>query len=465
MNTFHVTTIRTALYIGMTAVAIAGHALAAPFDQTIEFPEAGDVTSDKVDAPPLIGADEGVVELTEAQRAFKAGDLKLCQEKLRLAYANNPHMAPPKLLLANLYVANGQVGVGRRLLEEVAIAHPTRPEVYLLFGRLALYDGHVTDAALNFEKALALPMPSNWKDEQREYVQRTCLEGRTAIAQRRRDWKGAAELLQQQVEADPKNTALRDRYAMTLFRGGELDRAFEQFDVAHLQDNKMNPPEVSMAVMHVQKGEYDKADKWFAKALASHGEDGQVHFERSIALLYADRTEEADKHAAKAAELGLDAPLLSIHRGHIAVQKGDWAEAEKFFRTALKDSPDNPATMAKLALALVEQNDAAKKQEAVKLADAAAEQGNNTVEAVAALGWVYYRTGDKEKAAPLLEAAGKHPAADPTALFFYARWLVEAKESEKAQQVAQLLSERIEEPGLFALRPGVRKWLPTVLDK
>ncbi len=365
-------------------------------------------------------------------------------------------MAPPKLLLANLYVANGQVGVGRRMLEEVAVAHPNRPEVYLLFGRLALYDGHVNDAALNFEKAMSLPEPSNWKDEQREYVRRACVEGRTAIAQRRGDWKGAAELLQQQVEADPKKTALRDRWAMALFRGGELDRAFEQFDIAHLQDTKMNPPEVSMAVMHVQAGEYDKADKWFAKALASHPDDAQVHFERSIALLYADRTDEADTHAAKAAELGLSSTLLSLHRGHIAMQKGNWAAAEEFFRDALKSSPDNAAAMAKLALAMVQQNDAAKTAEAVKLADQAAELGNNTVEAVAALGWVYYRAGDKEKAAPLLEAAGTHPAADPTALLFYARWLVDAKEMEKAQQVARLLAERIEQPGLFALRPSAK---------
>lgn len=338
-----------------------------------------------------------------------------------------------------------------------------RVAVYLLFGSLALADGHTTDAALHFEKALAVEVPSNWNEAQRKYLQQACLEGKTAVALRRGDWKAAAALFQQQVDAHPKNAQLRDQYATALFRAGELERAFEQFDLAFLQDKTMNRPEISMAVMYIRATNYDMAEKWFQQARREHPEEPSVYFEHSIGLLYQDRAEEAAKSAAKAAELGMDSPLLSMHRGLVALQQGDSEAAQTFFEQVLAASPGHVGAMTKLALLLVESKDPADRERAVEFAEAAARMRPNVPEAAAVLGWVYFRVGEGEKAHRLLRAAAGHTSADPLALFLYARLLFLEQQLEEGRKVAELLSRRIEQPGLVPLRPVIRKWLRTVL--
>jgi hypothetical protein len=75
------------------------------------------------------------------------------------------------------------------------------------------------------------------------------------------------------------------------------------------------------------------------------------------------------------------------------------------------------------------------------------------------LGWVYVRLKQLDKAEPLLGSAAAQPPGDPLALFFFARLLLLQEKTKEAQQVAQVLRARLDQPGLFPLRPGVRKWL------
>ena len=405
---------------------------------------------------------EGLKEIQQAHRALVAGDLDTCREQLRVAYAKSPNLPPPKLMLARLVLDTGQIRFARQLLEEVAVAQPKHPEVYLLFGRLALADGHTTDAALHFQHALSLGEPKNWNDGQRAYLQHACRQGKTKVAEQRGDWDAAAKLYQAQIEARPKNAQLRDRFAMALFRAGELDRAFEQFDLAQLQDESMNPPEVSMAVMFVRQHDYANADEWFAKALAKHAQKPAVHFEHSIAMLFQDRTAEAAASANKAAELGMVSELLDMHLGLIALQSGDGAAAEKRFTEVLQQSPDNAAAATKLALLLAERSDEADRNRAVEIATQVAQAHPNSPEAVAVIGWANYRNGRKDDGETLLRAAAAQPGNDPLPLFLYARMLYAEQRTQEAEQAAKLLQQRIDQPGLFVFRPAARKWLAKV---
>ena len=430
-----------------------------------------DVADDASPTEPLnpLPIDEGASEMPEsladiqaARAALAQGNIEACHEKLRAAYAKSPNLPPPKLMLARMLLAVGQIGRGRAFLEEEAVAHPNHPDVYLLFGRLALADGHATDAALHFAKAESLPTPKNWNDGQREHHAQACLEGKTQVAERRGDWAEAMKLYQDQVDAHPKDAQLRDRYAMVLFRAGELDRAFEQFDLAYLQDKTMNPPEISMAVMYVRQARYEQADEWFAKAFEKHEDDPAVHFEHSIAMLYQDRTEEAAASAAQAQELGMTSSLLDMHLGLIAMQQGNAAAAERQFQKVLDDSPDNANAMTKLALVLVEQGDDASQSRALKIAEEAGKKSPNSPEVAAVLGWVLYRTGKKEEGENLLRAAATHGSSNPLSLFLLARLLMLEEKSADAQQVAGILREQLDRPGLFVLRPAARKWLESM---
>ena len=434
---------------------------AAPIEETGRADVEG--LSDADDGAIVPDAPEGLAEINAARAALAEGDIESCRNKLRAAYAKSPNLPPPKLMLARLMLGAGQIRLGRQLLEEVAQSHPNHPDLYLLFGKLALADGHATDAALHFEKALSLAIPTNWNDGQRAFLKRACLEGQTSVAERRGDWDEAADLYQQQIEARPKDANLRDRFAMVLFQAGEDDRAFEQFDLSFLQDASMNPPEISMAVMEVRTGDYRKADQWFAKAVEKHSDNPAVHFEHSIAMLFQDRTQAAAASAARVAELGMNSPLLTMHRGLIAMQQADSAAAEKYFTQLLDSSPKNFGAMAKLALVMVEQDDSGKQNKAVELAEAAAKLNDNSTEVAAVLGWIYYRTGQKKKGRTLLQAAAAHPANDPLPLFLYARVLYMEEATSDAEQAAKLLRQRLEQPGMFPLRPAAKKWLASVV--
>jgi predicted Zn-dependent protease len=446
---------------------VAAAVQAAPIDEPEKLPELPlaepSESSSPAAAAPSIPAGledvEGLAEVEDAKRAFLAGDLKRCQEQLRAAFAKRPNLPPPKIMLARLLLSANQVGAGRRLLEDAAVSHATHPDVYLLLAQLALVDGHIADAAAHFEKASTIELPDNWTPAQRLYFKLQYLSGQTAVAQRRGAWDQAAELYQERVNLLPEEYRLRDEWAMALFRAGKRQEAYEQFDIVHRQDAAMNRPEVSMAVMCVQAADYRGADRWFEAALEAFPREAPVHLERSIALLFEDRAQEAEKFARQAAQLGMDSPLLHVHRGRIALQQGDYAAAEKFLQTALDQSPKNSEILPLLTLALVEQDDQAKRARALSVAEEAFKLRPHSAQSRAVLGWVCFRTRQFDKAKPLLAAAAAQPPGDPLALYFYAQLLLQQEKQEEAYRVADALRARVEQPGLFPLRPEVRKWL------
>ena len=80
--------------------------------------------------------------------------------------------------------------------------------------------------------------------------------------------------------------------------------------------------------------------------------------------------------------------------GRVALWEKHWAEAEAFFKEVVSEEPNNFAARNYLAMALVEQNDPAKKSNAQKLAFKNYEADKQNVDAISTLCWVYYRNGD-----------------------------------------------------------------------
>ena len=158
----------------------------------------------------------------------------------------------------------------------------------------------------------------------------------------------------------------------------------------------------------------------------------------------------------------MSSPLLETHLGLIALQQGDGAAVEKHFAKVLQDNPDNAGVTTKLALILVERGDEASQKRAVALAEQAGKTYPASPEVGAVLGWVYYRTGRQAEGGNLLRAAAAQGNSNPLALFLLARMLVLEEETEDVRPVAKVLSQRLEQPGLFVFRPAARKWLESL---
>jgi hypothetical protein len=64
----------------------------------------------------------------------------------------HPELPPPHALFAKLAFQNNQAALVRPALEQGSAEDSEHPEVFLLFGELALREGRLTDAAVHFQE-------------------------------------------------------------------------------------------------------------------------------------------------------------------------------------------------------------------------------------------------------------------------------------------------------------------------
>ena len=112
------------------------------------------------DTPALKDVKNQVLNVL-AQAYYKAGDLKNAIATLEKLDVADPMQATPDaahmtrdVLLANLYLENGQLEQGRALLEKLPPTAITDPTAYLNIGILFLNKKNTTDAATYFTKAI-----------------------------------------------------------------------------------------------------------------------------------------------------------------------------------------------------------------------------------------------------------------------------------------------------------------------
>ena len=100
--------------------------------------------------------------LKKAVDRFRQNDVEGALKELEAAVVTQPDLAPPRVMLANLFFNTNNVAAGRNLLERAVIDQPDHPDVYRAFGELAIAEGRTTDAALAFEKSLSLASGERW---------------------------------------------------------------------------------------------------------------------------------------------------------------------------------------------------------------------------------------------------------------------------------------------------------------
>ena len=437
-----------ATFCGTACLLANVSAMAAPID---------DFSSPSATVNPAPGVD--MPELVAARAAYAKGRFDEAEAQLKHAKAKASNLPPVLLMLTRLHFAHGKAAAGKALLEQVAIEEADHPEVYLLFGNLALSEGRITDALLHFEKSISLSPPTDWTNNQKVALLRESFSGQATVAERREDWFRAQVALKQLTKLRPTDAKIRDRLGAALFMLGREQEAFEQFQTSARLDPQLNPPEVSIAVMQVRNQEPDKAIKSFATAARKYPTDGRVHYETAGMYLLLDQAAQAKRHSEKAAELGLDTLKLKMQRGYIARQLGDYAQAERHFSDVVAAVPTFFEASNQLALVLSQQDSEKKQQKALELATLNARQYPKSSYALSTLGWVYYNLGRKDEALRTLQVAASQPTVRSETLYFLARVLWESGNKEDARKLSDRVKSSVEKPGLFVLRPEIRKWI------
>lgn len=392
---------------------------------------------------------ESLVKLEDAVKHFRKRDYDSALDSFRSARTVSTDLAPAELMLARLFFADGQIDAGRRALEQVAANAPEDPEVYLVFGELALFDGRLTDALLNFQHAgqLATDKPLSAKQTSIWH------SGLVSVAERRLNWQLAEQRLAAWLIVDPQNSKLRQRFARVLFEQQRDDEAAKMLTAAREHDPNLEPVALIMGRWHHAAGRAESAEQWMAAALMDHGDDPRVRVGAIHRSLEHDRPDEAQQHLDQLAKLQPDHADLLWLSGLVARFRRDYQAAEKCFQDLLLDNPAGFAASNQLALVLIEQTGENARRRALQLAELNVRQNQKSPEALATLGWVYYRLHRLEEAEQVLQPLLASGRLSPEAAYYVARLMADRGRSEEA---LRLFQEAAQAEGLFPHRAACR---------
>lgn len=443
--------------------ALAQQAAPSATTPATPAPVASDPEGLPNDVLAVFGVDQAIVtkggdELQQALKAFQEGNVDRTVELLRSAHALNGELPPANLMLARLFFLANNVPVARQVLEKVIADDANVPDAYLLFGNLALLEGQFTDAQLQYEKAIATAASIDWSNERRQTFQQQCYAGLTSVAEQRQNWEAAKAAIYIWLRMTPNDANAHVRLARALFNLKQTEEALAELQKAFELNEEVQEPEVSMGWLYTQSGDEKNAETWMQNAAKKYPDEADVRSQVSAWYLNFNRVQEAQEHALAAAALDPESDSLKRLNGVIAMQRKDYPEAEKIFSELYSNSPGDFFATNYLALALVNNSDAAKQRRAVELAEINARQYPKSPDALSTLGWIYYRVGRTEEAEQVLMAAvqGNEGRANSDTAYYLAHVLADR---QRYNEVAQLLESAINAPGRFTFREEAQEWL------
>jgi len=400
------------------------------------------------------GTTDEYVELKDAWTRFTNNDVAGAVDYLEAAVKKHKELAPAQVILAQFFArANNAAGM-RASLEKAVIDEPGDPQAYAILGDMALQGRRVTDAAVLYEKAAGLLESFDGSAKRKKQMQQGTAMGLATVAEARGDWKTAQAQLEAVVALASDNAQALERLGRAIYKQGDADAALVQLKKAAVENEKLLTPEAMLALYYEQDKDDENSRKWMVKALTLAPDDLKT---RLAAGQWAVRDQEY-KEAATQADLALkidpDSLAAKLLRGVVALFQKDYPTAEKHFQSAHIQSPGNFVASNNLAIALVEQDDEAKKRLAREFAEVNARQYPKQGEVFSTLGWIYYKLGnlgDAEKALVQSVQISKGKASADTK-YYLARIYADQDNEKKKESAKQLAESALETKGAFSLR-------------
>jgi tetratricopeptide (TPR) repeat protein len=322
-----------------------------------------------------------------------------------------------------------------------------------------LGDGRISDAQLNFEKALSLIPRDRSATGKTKALHVEALAGLAAVSETREDWKSSHERLARWFELEPKNGQIRQRLGRALFQLGKFEDAFAAFKQAAVDMPSLEPAAVSMALLYGRLGDPKKAAEWFDYAQKAEPKSARVRLAHAAWLL--DRGQPTDARTEIDQAKMLDPALKDAERirAIVAWHLRDLAGAEAMLEPLHREAPADSVVANLLALTLIEQDDKAKQSRGLQLADVNAQQFPRSPDIQATLGWALYRAGRLEPAEQKLRAVVAGGRTTPDIVYFLARVLADKGNTD---ELRMLLQSATNSTGAFAHRDAATTLLKSL---
>jgi tetratricopeptide (TPR) repeat protein len=408
-----------------------------------------------------VALDEPIRRMAEVERAVKAferGEVDACLKQLEQAVKAHPELPPAQALFARLAFQGKQTGLIRPALERAAVQAPDHPDVYLLCANLALLEGRLTDAAVHLEKASALATApaAQWTAGQKRQFALLGHQGMALVAEGRGDWKAARQELTAWLALEPNNGGARQRLGKAFFQLKEYTQAQAELERAAKDDPALDPAALTMGWLFTAAGDLKKAEEWMNYAVKLAPDSVAVRFGFASWLLEQGRGDEAAAQAEAAARLDPASNAARRLTALVALQRKDFAAAERTFQELATAAPGDAWLRNHLALVLAEQAGSDRLRRALELAELSVRQNPSDAQALATLGTVYYRQHRGDEAEKVLQAVVASGKGNSDAAYFLARVKADRGAPDGA---ASLLRTALAAPGLFLFRKDAQQWL------
>jgi cytochrome c-type biogenesis protein CcmH/NrfG len=153
-----------------------------------------------------------------------------------------PERPETHVVLFDFLARSNQPGAAKFQLEEAVKTWPSDPEPYVILGNIAVKEGRIAEAVLDYEKAQKLL--TTYPDRKRNAMLRLrTLSGVAQVAEVRENWKEAEAALSAYLELSPDDLPAHQRLARSLFRQAKLKEACAELkEVKELDGKNANRP-------------------------------------------------------------------------------------------------------------------------------------------------------------------------------------------------------------------------------
>ncbi|HEY2148706.1 MAG TPA: tetratricopeptide repeat protein, partial [Pirellulales bacterium] len=216
-------------------------------------------------------------EVLEAIKRFEGGDSEKALSLLKAASEKHPNLAPPRVMLANLFISNRQKAAGLEQLEMAVVESPADPEAHLIFGDIAVFEGRASDAQAQYKLGSELLANYNADAKRKAKLVSQCELGLAKVEKMRGRWDAVAKQLNHLLQAQPQNAAAHQSMAEALIAVNKADEAVQQFQTAIKSDPALPPAALLMANVYRQIGKTSEVQKWLLRGVQESPSDLRAH--------------------------------------------------------------------------------------------------------------------------------------------------------------------------------------------
>ena len=364
---------------------------------------------------------EAIPEIADAVAKFNVGDVTGALDSLRQAVKTHPELPPAQVIMAQLYMRAQQGQPAQEALQKATQESPSDPEAYIMLGRGNLQANRLTEAESMLKKAETLLKDFKGTQDRKTSLSVVTHSLLAQLDMNQKDFVAAQAQLDALLALKPDSSRARVMLARALFEQDKFQEATDELKKAASEDEKILTPSAILATWYEDKGDRKKAAEFMIAALEAKPKDLNTRLAAAQWAFTTKQFDEAAKQAAIARQLDPDSLAARIVSGNIAIFQKDYAAAEEYLKQAHLQSPSNFTATNNLALALAEQEDEAKKRQAVEYANINARLYPKETEPWSTLGWAFYRLGRLDEAERSLRQAAQFKRLSPDTAYYIAR--------------------------------------------